>query len=115
MSWRRCLHLAAAGLLIWLTLGGVKRRIFITCPGCEEELASIAQEKQTKLSAAEALECLQRTEPPWLYAFGDSLSRGVFFDIISLLNGTENVTHPGSQNHLTAGRARVILRSTLNF
>ncbi|CAK9066017.1 unnamed protein product, partial [Durusdinium trenchii] len=61
--------------------------------GCREHLGEA--QRTTSFSAEEALRCLTRLEVPHFFAFGDSWTRGVFFDLVSLLNGTEHLIHPG--------------------
>lgn len=62
------------------------------------------------LGASEALRCLASlsTAPePWLAIFGDSLSRGAFFDIVELLNGSSasatSPAHPGHSANFSEG------------
>ncbi|CAE7868801.1 KIN14E, partial [Symbiodinium microadriaticum] len=49
-----------------------------------------------------ALGCLEeRTPVHWLAFFGDSLARAVFFDLVSLLNGSADTIHPGHSANYT--------------
>ena len=63
----------------------------------------------TLLRSGDALRtCLRElgtaSNPPWLAVYGDSLGRGVFFDLLSALNGSSSgAPHPGHFANYSAG------------
>ena len=55
------------------------------------------------------LSCLRALNPPWLAVYGDSLTRGIFFDVVSMLNGTDPLSHrphPGHSANFSDGCLR---------
>ena len=65
------------------------------------------------LSRAELLRCVARLSPrrdPRIIAYGDSVTRGVFFNLVELLNSTDPYTtriHAGHSANYSLGCARV--------
>ena len=72
------------------------------------------------LSRAELLRCVARLSPrrdPRIIAYGDSVTRGVFFNLVELLNSTDPLTtriHAGHSANYSLGCARVQTRPPLN-
>lgn len=62
----------------------------------EDELSRLASGARPPLCADDALRCfLQLSPQPWLAVYGDSISRGIFFDLADLLNTTDEALRTG--------------------
>eukprot|EP00439_Symbiodinium_sp_Y106_P020694 s4960_g2.t1 len=93
----------ACWLLVAALSVGLYLVTFLHC--CFLELPRLRQPPETAKEGPllqPALGCLEERPPVrWLAFFGDSLARAVFFDLVSLLNGSTDTIHPGHSANYT--------------
>lgn len=111
---RRCAALlCGCVLMLWLL-----NRLFAPTPTPTVELLP-------PMPLPDALQCLARIgstgRDRWLAVYGDSLTRGVFFDVVTMLNDTSSAAaarssppHPGHSANYSEGCLRLERRPPIN-
>jgi hypothetical protein len=89
-SVRGWLCFMAVCLMIYLARGRSQDSILARGPVHGTDEADLVR----LMSIQDLLHCLRALDPPWLAVYGDSLTRGIFFNIVSLLNGSDSQVVP---------------------